>query len=598
MQLGDVMRRLERHDEARAYLQESLLLMGEQNGSRNFGQVLGNMAQLALDMGDPTAALASFMQLEEHVKLHQEPDAVIKAWRGQASALARLGRPQEAHLKAQAALNLARENGNAHFEIEVLSVLADLHARNPLPTPPDLFTASASLHYLNLALKAAGLSGYAVSGELLNQIAAAQAAAGDFRLAYENLLAADAARSKTRGLEAQKRALAMQVRNEIEQARAETELHRQRASVLRETTSTLETLGNIGREITASLDSGAVFAALHRHVYQLLDATFFAVYLIDAEQRNLVTAYGMEAGAPLPARSLGLDNPTSKFVRCALTRQEIVLNLEPMAPDPNLIPGTLATLSLLYAPMQVGDRLLGVMSIQSPKPLAYGEREQSIYRALCAYGAIALDNAAAYGAAEAAQRRADDALQELRQTQVELVQKNSLLERLAATDQLTGLNNRLRLTQALEEEVSRSRRYASSFCLLLLDVDHFKSVNDNFGHPVGDQVLMGIAAVLLEGIREVDIAGRWGGEEFLIICRETSLQGALVLAEKLRSSIQARCFEPVGNRTASLGVALYRPGEAMSETMARADKALYRAKEGGRNRVACLETEPGTSLPE
>ena len=583
MQMGDVMRQLERRDEARVLLQEALLLMGEQTGSRNHGQVLGNVAQLALDMGDFAVALESFRQLEEHVRLHQEPDATIKAWRGQASALAHLGRGEEAHVKAQAALALARECGNAHFEIQVLSVLADLHATQVLPEPEGLAAPSASLHYLNQALRAAeAIAGYTVAPELLNQVAAAYAACGEYRDAYANLLAADAARNKTRSVEAQKRALAMQIRNEIEQARAETELHRRQADALRVTTQTLETLGTIGREITASLDSGAVFEALHRHVHRLLDATCFAVYLIDAGGNTLSTAFGVEAGAPLPRRVLALDNPTSRFVRCALSRDEIVLDIDPDVADPNRIPGTLATLSLLYAPLLGGERLLGVMSIQSPKRNAYAERERSIFRALCAYGAIALDNAAAYGAVDAAQR-------ELRQTQVQLVAQNSQLERLAATDQLTGLSNRLRLTQALEEEASRGRRYATGFCILLLDVDHFKMVNDVHGHPVGDQVLIGIASVLREGIREVDIAGRWGGEEFMVLCRETTLEGAMVLAEKLRSAIHACEFESVGRKSASLGVASFRPGESLAETIARADAALYRAKDGGRNRVDCVE---------
>jgi diguanylate cyclase (GGDEF)-like protein len=225
------------------------------------------------------------------------------------------------------------------------------------------------------------------------------------------------------------------------------------------------------------------------------------------------------------------------------------------------------------------------MSIQSPLPRAYQERERSIFRALCAYGAIALDNAAAYGAAEAAQRRADISLSELRRTQALLLEQNRQLERLAVTDQLTGLYNRLRLDQALEEERLRNVRFGTDFCVLLLDVDKFKSVNDTFGHPVGDQVLIGIAAVLRAGVRDVDVLGRWGGEEFLVVCPETSTDGALVLAEKLRAAINAQEFSMVGRKSASFGVAMFRSGEALPETIARADAALYKAKQDGRNRV-------------
>lgn len=588
MQLGDVMRQLTRHDEARAYLEEALSLMATQTGSRNYALTLGHLGQLALDTGDHVRGLQSFLDFEKQVKLQGAPDLLIRAWRGQASALLHLGRAAEAKLKANAALALAREQANADGQIQALRVLADLHAQHSLPPPEGMTAPSAALHYLRQALDiAAGISGYTVAPELLTQVAAACAASGDHRAAYESQLAAEAARSKTHTEEAHKRALTMQIRTEVELARAETELHRKLAATLRETTATLEIMGTIGREITASLDAQNVFETLHRHVNQLLDATFFAVYLIDSTTQQLRTAFGIEAGVPLPVITTKLDHPTSMFARSVRERREIEIDREHGEDDPNLIPGTQPSLSLLYFPLIVGERLLGAMSIQSPHAHAYGERERSIFRALCAYGAIALDNAAAYSVAATAQARADQALGELRQTQAQLVAQNQQLERLAVTDQLTGLYNRLRLDQTLEEERLRNLRYATAFSVLLLDVDHFKAVNDSYGHPTGDQVLIGIARVLQQSIREIDVVGRWGGEEFLVVCRETTLEGALVLAEKLRQAIQAQMFAQVGRKSVSLGVAVFRQGEALTETIARADAALYRAKEGGRNRVEC-----------
>ena len=585
-QMGDILRLLARHEEARAYLQESLVLMASEAGSRNHDLVLQNLAQLELDMGHHAAALASFTRLENRVKSHDEPDLLIKAGRGAAHALLHLGRPADASAKAQAALTLARKHGHAEEQIHALHVLAQIHSDHALAPPAGITAPSGALHYLGQALEiAAHISGYTVSAELLKQVASAYAACGDFRAAYEYSLAANVSRNKTRSEEAQKRALAMQIRQEIERAQAETEHHRQLAETMRDMAATLETLGTIGREITASLDANAVFAALHRHVHELLDATFFAIYLMANDPPRLNAAFGIEAGTPLPVNSIALQHPTSNFAHCAREKKEVVINLQPGAASPPLIPGTLATLSLLYSPLMVGQRLLGVMSIQSPRPDAYGERERSIFRALCAYGAIALDNAAAYGAAGAAQQRADQALSDLRQTQDQLIAQNRQLERLSVTDQLTGLYNRLRLDQTLEEERLRHIRFATNFCLLLLDVDEFKSVNDTFGHQTGDQVLVGIARILQEGVREVDVVGRWGGEEFLVICRETGIEGALVLAEKLRQAIHAQVFSQVGKKSASFGVAAYRAGEALTETIARADGALYLAKQDGRNRV-------------
>ncbi|NDP39002.1 MAG: diguanylate cyclase [Rhodoferax sp.] len=576
MQMGDVMRLMTRHDEAKRYLQEALVVMAPVAGSRNYEQVLGNLGQLALDMGDFAAALAWFSQFEEHVQAHQAPDLLIKAWRGQASSLFHLGRPDEASVKAQAALALAREHGNAEGQIQALRILAKVQSTD----------SATTLDYLNQALEvAATIDGYSAAPGLLYQVAAADAASGNFRAAYDNALAANAARNRMHSEEAQKRVLAMQIRQQLERARSETETHRQLAATLKETAATLETLGVIGREITASLDAQAVFEALHAHVNRLLDATFFAVYLLAPDHKSLGTAFGIEAGAPLPVSTVALDHPTSMFARCARERQEVMIGREPGVADPNLIPGTLPCLSQLCFPLIAGERLLGAISVQSPRAQAYGEREHAIFRTLCAYGAIALDNASAYDVAHAAQKRADQALVELRQTQTQLLAQNRQLERLSITDQLTGLYNRLQLDRTLEEERLRHLRYASNVCVLLLDIDRFKSINDRFGHLVGDQVLIGIGHILQTNVREVDVVGRWGGEEFLVICRETAMEGALLLAEKLRTAIEAHEFEQVGTQSVSLGVAMLRQGDTVTQTIARADAALYRAKDAGRNRV-------------
>ncbi|HLA33150.1 MAG TPA: diguanylate cyclase [Pseudomonas sp.] len=168
-----------------------------------------------------------------------------------------------------------------------------------------------------------------------------------------------------------------------------------------------------------------------------------------------------------------------------------------------------------------------------------------------------------------------------------LLEKNQELQRLAVTDCLTGLYNRLKLDQVLEEELSRSQRYATPFALLLLDLDHFKAINDQHGHQAGDLMLQQIASILGENARTTDAVGRWGGEEFLLVCRNTDLDGAGTLAEKLRQKIATHDFPRLGQRTASFGVAAYRQDDSITEMLARADTALYLAKDRGRNRVEC-----------
>lgn len=167
----------------------------------------------------------------------------------------------------------------------------------------------------------------------------------------------------------------------------------------------------------------------------------------------------------------------------------------------------------------------------------------------------------------------------------ELVQKNQELERLSITDRLTGLYNRLFLDRTLEHEFASAGRHGGSFSIILLDIDHFKNVNDTYGHLAGDQVLTTIGQILKGRVRETDVAGRWGGEEFLVICPNTSLTAAAAVAETLRGKVEQQHFPVVGARTMSFGVASYRPGDTIITVEARADNALYAAKDGGRNRV-------------
>lgn len=170
---------------------------------------------------------------------------------------------------------------------------------------------------------------------------------------------------------------------------------------------------------------------------------------------------------------------------------------------------------------------------------------------------------------------------------VELEEKRIQLEQLAVTDRLTGLYNRFMLDHVLETELYRCEYHASQFALVLLDIDHFKLVNDNYGHPVGDQVLIEFARLLTKFVRYSDITGRWGGEEFLIVCRNTEIITAKNLIESLRARISEHNFPVVGNKTSSFGITEYKKGDSIMQMMSRVDKALYRAKRAGRNRIEC-----------
>lgn len=159
------------------------------------------------------------------------------------------------------------------------------------------------------------------------------------------------------------------------------------------------------------------------------------------------------------------------------------------------------------------------------------------------------------------------------------------LEQLASTDLLTSAWNRRHFQKVVEGEIHRSTRYGHPVSLLLLDIDHFKRVNDTFGHPVGDQVLRDVANCIRSTVRLSDSLTRWGGEEFLVLMPNTGLSSSTALAERIRECIATHTFDGIGAVTASIGVAEYLPSNSLDQWVDRADRAMYRAKDKGRNQV-------------
>lgn len=171
------------------------------------------------------------------------------------------------------------------------------------------------------------------------------------------------------------------------------------------------------------------------------------------------------------------------------------------------------------------------------------------------------------------------------------------LERLANSDSLTGLYNRQAILDKLCELINRAKRYEENFSLSMLDIDYFKRVNDRYGHLTGDDVLEKIATLIRRNIRNTDVAGRYGGEEFIILLPLADLSSALVVVERIRSVIESAEMKDSGGNvfaiTVSLGLSGWEPGEDAHSLISRTDEALYKAKENGRNRV---EISPGSKL--
>ncbi len=168
--------------------------------------------------------------------------------------------------------------------------------------------------------------------------------------------------------------------------------------------------------------------------------------------------------------------------------------------------------------------------------------------------------------------------------------KEEALRRLAATDVLTGLANRREFMSRGADEILRARRYNSHVCVLMMDIDHFKKVNDTWGHAVGDEVIRQVASIIRDTCRAVDCVGRIGGEEFAVLLSQTDTEGALIVAERLRETVAGRAISRGGGQTLgvsiSIGIAaMTQADDELSHLLGRADAALYEAKQLGRNRV-------------
>jgi diguanylate cyclase (GGDEF)-like protein len=166
----------------------------------------------------------------------------------------------------------------------------------------------------------------------------------------------------------------------------------------------------------------------------------------------------------------------------------------------------------------------------------------------------------------------------------------------ATTDMLTGLLNRRAFIEWATRELRRAERYRDSLSVIILDVDHFKQVNDRYGHATGDHVLEFVGSMLPKAVRSCDVVARWGGEEFVLALPSTPLQGAVLVAERARRTLEEASVQ-AGNGstvpvTASFGVAQLNPGETIDQLIDRADRAMYAAKSGGRNRVETADSLP------
>ena len=323
-------------------------------------------------------------------------------------------------------------------------------------------------------------------------------------------------------------------------------------------------LHKVSQEIVAvRLDPETIYTAIHQAAGALMATEAFAITLYDKNSDSIDAVYLIDQQGRSPNQRFPADRGISGRIIQSGKSFYIPDMLEELGKIDAVHYGDpIVVRSILAVPMRLGGEITGMLSAQSYDPHAYTPDDQRLLEMLASYAAIALDNS-------------------------RLLKE---VQRLAITDPLTEIYNRRHLFELGQREFSRARRFERTLAVMMLDIDHFKRVNDTFGHAMGDQILFELCQRLQEGIRDVDILGRYGGEEFTIILPETEIPAARKIAERLRRRV--RTLKAKDDRqeipiTVSIGIACIKADTAdIHALIADADAALLKAKQSGRNRIA------------
>lgn len=320
------------------------------------------------------------------------------------------------------------------------------------------------------------------------------------------------------------------------------------------------------QELNGVLGLSAAFQATENAVRNLTGADFVAITLKDKKNHTIVLARG--------PGSAGLEGSHVSEDTCLVNQALKMQRIMPPRPDYNG-PAPIFSQetpivgfgSLLILPLIIKqDEAIGTLIVAGQSQGLFRKERQNILEVIGAQIA----------------------------TKIDLGRAHEKVYQMASTDGLTGLANHRTFQSALTNMTERAHRQGTAIAFLLCDIDHFKNVNDTYGHPFGDEVLRAVAKVLRDSMRSIDLAARYGGEEFAIILENTDQKGAELLAERIREEIESlalSCGSETVSVTMSLGIAIY-PNHSTdtAELIAKADQALYAAKENGRNQVQCWAT--------
>ncbi len=314
--------------------------------------------------------------------------------------------------------------------------------------------------------------------------------------------------------------------------------------------------------VIASLDPERIYTTIHQAAASLMPSEAFAISLMNENTHMIDAVYLIDHKGRSPEISIPAHRGLSGYVINTGKSLYIEDMLEKLDSIDSIRVGDKEEVrSILAVPMRLGDKVIGMMSNQSYQPNAFTPEDERLLEMLASYAAIALDNARLFRE----------------------------VQKLAITDPLTGAYNRRQLFELGQREFNRAHRFDRPFSVIFLDIDRFKVVNDTYGHATGDLVLRVLTQRIQETIREIDILGRYGGEEFVVLLPETTCAAALSVAERLRN-LAGRMPIPTehGDVIVTVSIGLTEISEETKDfasLVARADAAMYDAKKAGRDRI-------------
>jgi diguanylate cyclase (GGDEF)-like protein len=580
------------------FYQRSLKL-GRKYGDRlHQGKALGNLGNVHADLENYEQAIKYYLDALEIFEELNKPIEVMVSLNNIGEAYLYINDFIQGKEYLRRSLKLARDLGHQEVEADSLDSIATVYQETG-----DLQEALRSFRQAALILEKAGIPGKEVITRLkiasllidLKDFQGAEAEVERARIIREMVKSPPILKDfflRLSGLreEQGKWSDALKayrkfhdIDKEIATEESEKQLLSMEAKSIRKTNERIRIISRIGQEITATLDLNQVLKIVYENVKDLMDADVFGIAKYQEASKTIDFDFFVELGKRIPSISSSVDSPHSLSAWCIRNDRDVLSNdiekdFKEFLPDcEDLSKGALPgagdpTLSIMVTPLKTGGEIAGIMTVQSYKKYAYSTDDLDSFKALASYLAIALKNA----------------------RQSELIrQQNEKLQHLASIDSLTGAYNRRYFCDELNKLWSFSQRTGAPLSLLLIDVDHFKMINDTYGHQAGDECLIHLVTILKSNAHRVtDCLARYGGEEFVILLAGTELDNAVSLAEKIRSQLES---SPVNWEdkeiplTISIGLSTgdfeERGKDSQEVFIARADKALYKAKNSGRNRV-------------